>query len=280
MLSQIGSSPLSYMAAIGINEVQWAKAFAKPRINAYQSVERLEVPNDYISLLQRHLGLVPYISPHPCWTTLAHPDLHLDNIFVDSETKKITSIIDWQSASIAEPFFHPIPRMLLLIRPQNPQYRFENVLNVSNGTGLDPLSYFEQITATENQQYWTAFNIRNRELLTEPVSLITGPWARDDVFSFRYSLLYLAARWNELAPNKPFPIAFTDDELRLHESELQLVEGVEEILNKLHNDGLIPIRGMILRENYEQAVQINKTVKQVFIDLADSGLQTALHSQI
>jgi aminoglycoside phosphotransferase (APT) family kinase protein len=36
--------------------------------------------------------------------TLSHPDLHLDNIFVDPDTKRITHIIDWQSAVISDVF--------------------------------------------------------------------------------------------------------------------------------------------------------------------------------
>lgn len=37
--------------------------------------------------------------------TLWHPDLHLDNIFVDPESQQITRIIDWQSAAVM-PFFY------------------------------------------------------------------------------------------------------------------------------------------------------------------------------
>lgn len=34
-----GSSPQAYMAAMGINEMRWAKNYAQPRINAYRSIE-------------------------------------------------------------------------------------------------------------------------------------------------------------------------------------------------------------------------------------------------
>jgi hypothetical protein len=41
---------------------------------------------------------------------LVHPDLHMSNIFVDPEDPtKITSIIDWQSASIEPAFMCPLP---------------------------------------------------------------------------------------------------------------------------------------------------------------------------
>lgn len=34
-------------------------------------------------------------------SVLWHPDLHLENIFVDSVTGEITSVVDWQSACVA-----------------------------------------------------------------------------------------------------------------------------------------------------------------------------------
>ncbi|KIN07792.1 hypothetical protein OIDMADRAFT_16330 [Oidiodendron maius Zn] len=65
---------------MGINEIQWATAYAKPQMNAYRSIEAPDSPEDYISLLKWYLQLAPRISPGPFRTLLSHPDLHLDNI--------------------------------------------------------------------------------------------------------------------------------------------------------------------------------------------------------
>lgn len=50
-------------------------------------------------LLEIYTALAPHLAPTPTSEQLnriSHPDLHLDNIFVDPETYCITSIIDWQ----------------------------------------------------------------------------------------------------------------------------------------------------------------------------------------
>ena len=79
---------------MGINEIQWATAYAKSQINAYRSIKTPDSLSDYISLLKRYFQLAPYLSPGPFRISLSYPDLHLDNIFVDLDTKKITCIID------------------------------------------------------------------------------------------------------------------------------------------------------------------------------------------
>jgi hypothetical protein len=49
--------------------------------------------------------LVPQNNEVANSTLLWHPDLHLDNVFVDPESYKITPIVDWQSTTAAPVFF-------------------------------------------------------------------------------------------------------------------------------------------------------------------------------
>ncbi|KAL2061038.1 hypothetical protein VTL71DRAFT_9090 [Oculimacula yallundae] len=280
------STPLSYMAAMAINEIQWAAAYAKPQINACRSIETPESPDDYISLLKRYLQIAPYLSPGPFRPSLSHPDLHLDNVFVDPDMKKITCIIDWQSASASEPFLqHNVPRMLSPVDSCSPAEQLDPVLEESD-TGhsketIDLLSYYRNISKAKNEQHWAAINIHNRPLLTEPTSLLCGAWSRNDMFSFRHALIHIVARWEEIAPETLHcPIQFTEHELQLHNAELELMEGLGEVLHQLQNDNLIPLGGMVLRENYEQASQINHSVKEMFVEMAESESQKALFSRM
>jgi hypothetical protein len=275
------------MVAMGINEIKWAKSFAKPRINKYRSLEELESPDDYISLLQRYLKLVPYLSPGPFRTSLSHPDLHLDNIFVDPDTRKITCIIDWQSAAASEPFFqHITPRMLLPVNATPPNERLDTVAAEPNKNadlnGFNSLSgLYQGLTRLKTKERWAAMNLHNRSLLIEPVSLLCGAWSRNDVFSFRHALIHIASRWQDIAPaSTPCPIQFSDRELELHSNELELVEGLGEVLHQLQNDNLIPLGGMVLREDYEQALHVNNSVREMFVDMAESESQKALYSRI
>jgi hypothetical protein len=274
------------MAAMGINEIQWAKAYAKPQINAYRSIETPVSPDDYISLLNRYLQVAPYVSPGPFRTSLSHPDLHLDNIFVDPDTKKITCIIDWQSASVSEPFLqYRIPRMLLPVDRRS-SYGLETMAEqFGSGEGsnktADLLSHYRNLSRLKNEQRWAAVNLHNRSLLTDPVSLLCGAWSKSDVFSFRHALIHLASRWKEIVPaTTPCPIQFTEHELQLHNSELELVEGLGEVLHQLQSDDLIPLGGMVPREGYEQALHVNNVVREMFVDMAQSESQKALYSRI
>lgn len=243
--NQKGSTPLSYFVAMGINEIQWAKAYAKPHINPYRSLEVPDSPDEYISLLERYLQIVPYLSPGPSRTSLSHPDLHLDNIFVDPDTKQITCIIDWQSASVSEPFFqHHIPRLLLLVGSSSTDK--SNAIEAADRT-TDLLSHYQHLTRLKNEHRWAAMTFRSRSLLTKPVSMLCGAWSRNDVFSFWNALIHIAAQWGEVAPvTVSCPIQFTKNELELHNSELELVEGLGEVLHQLQNDNLIPVGGMVL----------------------------------
>lgn len=272
---------------MGINEVQWAKAYAKPRINLYRPLEAPDSPDDYISLLERYLQIVPHLSPSASPTLLSHPDLHLDNIFVDPDTKQITCIIDWQSASVSEPFFqHTIPRLLLPSSSSITNNRLKVVSKGSNemedaDRNADLLSHYQHLTRLKNEQRWAAMASRNLSLLNKLVSLICGAWSRNDVFSFRHSLIHIAAQWREIvSATKRCPITFTDKELELHNSELELVEGLGEVLHQLHNDNLIPLGGMVLRENYKQASHINIAVKEMFVNMAETESQRVLYSRI
>jgi aminoglycoside phosphotransferase (APT) family kinase protein len=94
MLRYIGNTPQDYLTTTAINEIKWARAYAKPCINPHRSLEVPEAPDAYISLLDRYLQLILHLSPEPYPTSLFHPDLHLDNILVDSDIKIITRIID------------------------------------------------------------------------------------------------------------------------------------------------------------------------------------------
>jgi hypothetical protein len=176
--------------------------------------------------------------------------------------------------------------MLLLVGLCSPDERLEaaseesNAGEDSNGTA-DLLSHYQNLSRLKNEQRWAAINLHNRPLLTEPVSLLCGAWSRNDFFSFRHALIHVAARWKEIAPaTTPCPIQFMEHELELHNGELELVEGLGEVLHQLQNDNLIPLGGMVLRENYEQALHINNSVREMFVDMAESESQKVLYSRI
>lgn len=273
------------MASLGINEIRWAKVYTKPQINPSRSIETLVSPDEYVSLLEWYLQLVPYLAPSPFRTSLSHPDLHLDNIFVDPETKKITYIIDWQSAAVSEPFFqNDIPQMLTPVDSGSSYTKLaptteDRERNQDSSRTANLLSHYQTLHHNINEKRWAATNFHTRTLCMEPGSLLTGAWSRNDVFSFHHALIHVVARWHELAPaTTPCPIQLEEDEL--HMDELDILEGLREVLQQLEKGNMIPLGSMVPRENYEHAMKISNKVKEIFVDIAESESQRVLFSKL
>jgi hypothetical protein len=258
-------------------------------MNYYRPGDTPELPEEYISLLQRYVILAPYLTS--AFTkelhskTLFHPDLHLDNIFVDPDTKKITNIIDWQSAPVSEVLFqHRVPTML----PPPGGYDKKPIDSCEDSKSADPpndetciLNHYRKLVRSKNRLRWAAIKHPHASLLTEPVSLVTGAWSGNDVYSFRHALIKIAAYWKDINPNSgPCPIRFTKEELELHNEEMELLEDLSTVLHLLQEQNLISVGGMVRRELYEQALSVNKNVKKMLMDMVEDDEEKALCEKI
>ncbi|KAK2756950.1 Phosphotransferase enzyme [Arachnomyces sp. PD_36] len=284
-----------YMLAMGSNEILWTKSHARPRMNFHRSMEHPEVPNDYISLLERYIALAPYLVPASAKEedggskTISHPDLHLDNIFVDPDTWKITNVIDWQSACIREQCMQSaFPQMLAPLSASGSNGRNDAGQKVGDDKpqDLDLLTYYQKLLKKNMPRRWEALNEKHLSIRTKPTSLVSGCWLRDDIFSFRHSLINVIAHWGDLAsapsskPSYPCPAEFTDEELERHRSEMDIIEGLSTVMHQLQDEDLIPVGGMVQRDDYEQARELNRRFRQMFIDLAEDDHQRELHSKV
>ncbi|PPJ52072.1 hypothetical protein CBER1_10035 [Cercospora berteroae] len=94
-------------------EIAWLQARAKPRLPfdreyremfGYENVD----PAHHAASLGKFLKVAAYIVPKDHWLqqpVIRHPDLTPNNIFVDDDLN-ITSIIDWQHATVLPLFLH------------------------------------------------------------------------------------------------------------------------------------------------------------------------------
>ncbi|RAL06576.1 uncharacterized protein BO97DRAFT_474195 [Aspergillus homomorphus CBS 101889] len=271
------SNPADYAMALGKNELSWAQSQARPRINPYRSIDKPESPEEYRSLLERYLRISPYLIPGPetgePLNTLSHPDLHLDNIFIDPDTNQITSIIDWQLAAVAPICLQrPHPQMLEL--SPSPRTSQQNLLE------KELLKYYYE--GTKNANNIRPRVSRNPYLTTrlDPLNLISGCWERQDTFSLREALIKIVALWTRLGYSSPCPVEFTEEELIEHQNERNLVQGLSTIVQQLADEGLIPIGGMVQPEEYEQARMVSDWAKREFISLAEDDHQEKLHMMV
>ena len=268
------SNLIDYSTFIGKNELQWAESHAEPRMNFHRSMEQPETREEYISLLRRYLRIIPHLIPNAKERiTLSHPDLHLDNIFIDPDTNIITSIIDWQSAALYPlSLQRPHPQMLEL----SPNPRTED----QNNQEKELLSYYYQAADAAGLSR-APFHDPYLSIRVNPITLLSGCWEREDTFSLRQSLISAVAHWEHLCRDyTPCPIDFTAKELEDHERESELISGISGIVSQLDEQGLIPIGGMVPAEEYDHARMVSEYFKKEFVDLAENEQKRELHAKV
>ncbi|GLI76203.1 hypothetical protein PoHVEF18_004474 [Penicillium ochrochloron] len=265
----------------------WVKAHAVPRMNFYRRNKEREPPEDDISLLEKYLDVSSYLVPQPSdepssANVLWHPDLHLDNIFVDPDTSQITRIVDWQSACVAPLFYQAgVPKMCRhpgLVRegwvvPERPA-DFESLSEDEQKRIDDDLEsetmhkYYEAQVYKRAPRYWSVLQQPAIPILRKPVWIVSGVWENRDLFFLRDALMDIVAQWVELFPKTPCPIAFSNEETELHSKEEKNINGVGQMLLMFREQGVLPVDGMVVPEDYEVAPANERKFKDIFIGLA------------
>ncbi|OQE41095.1 hypothetical protein PENCOP_c005G01944 [Penicillium coprophilum] len=134
----------------------------------------------------------PYLDPQSVneaasGNVLMHPDLHLDNIFVDPETLQITRIVDWQSAFVALWFYHAnVPRICAYREPlpegwgvpERPEdfdsLSAEEQLKVDNDLERQILhKYYEAQVYKRSPRYWSLLEDKRVPIIRNPAWLVT-----------------------------------------------------------------------------------------------------------
>jgi hypothetical protein len=242
--------------------MKFIQAYARPRMNYARSLTEPESPDEMLNLLVRYLQLASaMIPPQSVYDTLSptlwHPDLHLNNIFMDSESKQITHIIDWQSAAVL-PFFYQcgVPTMFkhrggpvsqdAAVWPKRPanyqSLEKDEREQIDNLIGSECLRrYYLTITHNRNPRHWNALQLDD-DVRTQPTRIIHGLWEAGDIFFLRQALIKIVNGWKDLCPESgPCPVSFDEQEiaLQLHEEENRGYVG--EVLTVLRNNwGLHP----------------------------------------
>ncbi|KAE8415019.1 kinase-like domain-containing protein [Aspergillus pseudocaelatus] len=294
-------SPIQYAQALGSNEIAWIKSYAKSRMNYYRSMEDQERPEDGLTLLTQYMDAASYLVPSSndeaaSSNILWHPDLHLDNIYVDPNTHDITSIIDWQSACVAPLFYqsgvprmfrHPGPVREGWAVPEKPE-NFDSLSEEEQNKIQEDLEsetmhkYYEAQVYKRAPRHWAVLQQKTVPIMRKPVWLVTGVWERRNLFFLRQSLIALAAYWEEISSDSglPCPLQFTKTDLQLYSEEEETIDGVGQLLTILHDQALLPHDGMVRSNDYEAAVNISRKVKEIFLGLAQDETERELFSKL
>lgn len=282
------------------NEKLFIETHARPRMNYHRSSTELQLPKEVLDLLDKYLRLAPAMVP-PVGTddthspTLWHPDLHVDNVFVDPESKKITRIIDWQSATVMPLFYQcGISRMFehpgvvlhgwaLSELPEN-----YNNLDESEKAKVDSdrkseacHKYYEAETKSQNSRHWAALQLENADVRTEPSRLVVNVWEDRDVFFFRRALIAIVEQWPSLCPESGnCPVSFDKQELALHAAEEEIMSNVSEILSIFRDGWGLPPNGMVDPADFDRVRTAVREMRDSFIESIDNEAEKELYARL
>ncbi|KAF3484064.1 uncharacterized protein GIQ15_03388 [Arthroderma uncinatum] len=291
---------LEYAHAMVKNETKWIHTHANPRMNYCRSMKEPELPDDAISLLSRYIKVAPYLIPQENEgkaNVLWHPDLHLDNIFVDPTTCKITCIVDWQGAVVSPLFYRScVPRMVrhngavrdgwvVPTRPENFDTLTDDEKKIidANLESETLHKFYEAMVHKRAPRHWAVLaQIDDIKIKRNPTLLITGMWENRNLFYLRHSLYTVATFWERVQPdtNVECPLEFTKEEGEQHLEEDEKVTGVGEMLRLFRDGRTLPEDGMVAPEDYDVATKNCEKFKKAFLDLATSDEERELFSKI
>lgn len=270
-------------------------------MNYYRSLQEQEIPEDGLALLTQYMNVASDLVPSSddeaaISNVLWHPDLHLDNVFVDQNTHEITSIVDWQSACVAPLFYQSgVPRMFRhsgpvqegWVVPTRPE-TYDSLSEDEQKKVDDDLEsqivhkYYEAQVHKRAPRHWAVLQQKSTPIIRKPVWLVSGVWENRDLFFLRQSLMSLATLWEDIFPNcqVPCPIKFTDKEIELHTKEEENMDGVGQMLAMFRDQGVLPVDGMVERKDYEIACENNRKFKDIFIGLAKDQAEKELFTRL
>ncbi|KAL5323624.1 hypothetical protein ACEPPN_008163 [Leptodophora sp. 'Broadleaf-Isolate-01'] len=255
------------------NETKFIQAHARSRMNYARSLTEPESPDEMLDLLDRYLQLAPAMVPQPSddthSPTLWHPDLHLDNVFVDPKSKQITRVIDWQSAAVL-PFFYQcgVPTMF---KHQGPFLEQDEKVMIDNLIGSECLhKYYLAITHNKNPRNWAALQLQD-DVRTQPTRIVQSVWKDCDVFFLRRALIRIVNRWEDLCPDAgPCPVSFNEQEMALYAHEEENRSYISEILTLFRKNWRLLQDGSIESARFEEIQNELTQMREAFIGAADN----------
>ena len=300
------TEPATALVAGAKKEIAYLTEFGRP-LHPFQHLRReiynyqKQSPSDHLDSLDKYLRIARHLIPHDnealTRSTLRHPDLQPNNVFV-SDKLEITSLIDWQHCAILPLFLQcGIPNSL-----QNYGDTISESLEVPelppSFDGLSEREQCEQAVLLRRRQlhyYYIAMTARlnpvHYNALAHDFSIIRRklfdhagePWEGDNV-TLKADLIYLMENWSSItAPESsargdskvPCPISFTEDEAteckRLHAAQIEADEQLQACRDVI---GIGP-EGWVPLEQYEDTRQRERKLKAAALEAAESNEERA-----
>ncbi|KAH9871022.1 hypothetical protein J1614_006596 [Plenodomus biglobosus] len=256
--------------------------------------KKVKALRSYLSLIKFLLPKDEAISPAHIW----HGDLHVANIFVDSnEPTKVVGLIDWQSTEIAPLYFqarqpHIIdyngPPVIGLERPKRP----ENMESLTDSAkrAADEMylrqslcSLYNTLTYHQNPRLYAALEFQHT--ISYLLLLLARNMLVDGEATYLLQVAELEAIWDTLpgADGTPYPFSFTLKERQEMETDVdgaaRGMEAMRSIKDALGE--LFPEQGIVRPEQYDEALDALAQMKdQVIAEFTQDEQERELWQQL
>ncbi len=216
--------------------------------------------------------LAPYIVPPAelCSSVLWHIDLHGANIFLDpTDRPKITSIIDWQSASVLPLYVQATLAKFAQYTGDDGIYEYGQVLPILRvPLEESPLAEHARLTLELKQAHFQKmYEIHLRTLSPWNYAVHTYPFIRqvrlpvqraartwyEGIHHLRQCIFEILQQWDEITPGVPLPLNIDQDGWERHKATFARHEKYEARVQKLRKELDLDTDGWTSNENYEVA---------------------------
>ena len=246
--------------------------------------KKLKALQSYLIIAEHLLPIDRSIASSCLW----HPDLHQENIFVNSENpSEIVAIIDWQSAEIA-PLFSQFRQPYFLAYEGEPTHALKRPKLPENYDQLDDASQKKAMSVYESQSLSTMYRL----LLRNMVPLLYRTWEYqqterfdllliaqrlliDGEAQYRASILNLENTWLDLPGvvaqgSPPYPFSFSSAERKEIEADAKGATAGINLMGSVRDSigrDLFPEKGMVRVDQYGEVKNALGQMKAQVLDL-------------
>ncbi|KAF2281620.1 uncharacterized protein EI97DRAFT_438940 [Westerdykella ornata] len=223
------TSAVEYLESIVKREIEWIGSYADPRqarVDPGQFTSpQQNSPHAHIETLKKFLPAIPLIvpkDPDVVSPRFWRPDLHRGNIYVDDQ-RRISCIIDWQSATIAPLIFAANPPPLLDYTVEKMYYLPPHYESLKEGEEKQKLRHqvsqtilidvYERTTAAENPLMIKMMTTYQGRTLKQLHAFVGGTWD-NCLYPLQGCMIIARREWEDFDTDEPCPYSFSDEEIQ------------------------------------------------------------------
>ncbi|KAK2882676.1 hypothetical protein FQN49_000108 [Arthroderma sp. PD_2] len=268
--------PQNYLKATARREIDWITKYSSPRPQANPLVfsKTQHSPDAHIELYKKFLDVADFVLPTQqeyVRPTLWYNDFREYSIFVDGT--RITCLIDWQHIWAKPLFlqaqdpklFNIKEEILELPKDYEEMTDEDDKAQLRNNVETSKLqrAYREKTQMINTDAHDVLNNITRGTKIRQMIGLSTDTW-NDDILPFKMCLIWMARYWDEICPNTPCPIEFTQEELDRHYENRDDWNAQADFWDML--DGIVTRSGWVYEDNYDTVMDIFAQLKSKMLE--------------